>query len=132
MSNLAYSDKDGNMVGSSAMLEGRTYAHAPRAVNPQTGTSYTPVLTDAGKLITMTNAGASTFTVPPNSSVPFPVYTEMEVLQLGAGLVTLAAGAGVTVNAVGAHLAMAGQYARTKLIQTAANVWVASGGQSLT
>ena len=58
-------------------------------INDQTGTSYTTVLTDAGKIVTMTNAGASTLTIPPNSSVAYPVGAIISVEVLGAGAVTL-------------------------------------------
>ena len=40
----------------------------PVSVNAQTGTTYTLVLTDAGKVVTLANASAVTLTVPPNCS----------------------------------------------------------------
>jgi hypothetical protein len=46
----------------------------------------------------MNVAGANTVTVPPNSSVAFPVGTEIKVTQIGAGATTFVAGAGVTIN----------------------------------
>lgn len=67
-------------------------------VNSQTGTSYTLALTDAGKDVLCTNASAITLTVPPNSSVAFPVGTMIAFSQGGAGAVTATAGSGVTVN----------------------------------
>ena len=39
---------------------------APLAFNAQTGTTYTFVLADAGKMVTFANASAQTVTVPPN------------------------------------------------------------------
>jgi len=66
--------------------------------NAQTGTSYTLVLSDEWKLVTMSNAGANTLTVPPNSSVAFPVGTRIDVGQDGSGQTTIAAGAGVTIH----------------------------------
>jgi len=67
--------------------------------NAQTGTSYTLVLSDAGKVVTMNNASANTVTIPPNSSVAFPIGTKIMITQLGAGSTTIAAGSGVTLNA---------------------------------
>lgn len=67
-------------------------------VNTQTGTSYTLVLTDAGKQVTMSNASANTLTIPLNSSVAFTIGTRIWVINLGAGVMTLAAAGGVTVN----------------------------------
>lgn len=97
-------------------------------VNAQTGTSYTLVLTDAGKQVTMTNASASTLTVPPNSSVAFDTGVRVQVIQLGAGAVTLTAGAGVTINSL-SSLTMS-QYQVATLVKTATNTWVADLGGS--
>lgn len=99
-----------------------------RTINAQTGTTYTLVLTDAARtaFVTMTNGGASTLTVPPNSSVAFPVGSVVEGAQLGAGQVTLTPGAGVTINATpGAKIAA--QYGTFGLLKTATDVWLAYG-----
>ena len=96
-------------------------------VNTQTGTSYTLILTDSGKQVTMSNAGASTLTIPPNASVAFAVGVRVQVIQLGAGAVTLTAGAGVTISSLATSLEMA-QYQVATLIKTATNVWVANLG----
>lgn len=95
-------------------------------INAQTGTSYTLVLGDAGKFITMTNASASTLTVPPNSSVAFPVGTVIEGAQLGAGQVTLTQGSGVTIQAT-PGLKIAAQYGTFGLLKTATDTWLAYG-----
>lgn len=98
-------------------------------VNAQTA-SYTLVLTDGGKTITMTNAGATTITVPTEASVAFPVGVMVTVVNLGAGTCTVAGAGGVTVN--GSSLGIA-QYSGMGLLKTATNTWVAvpfSGGAS--
>ena len=46
-------------------------ATAMIALNAQTGTTYTTVLADDGKLITCDNASAIALTIPPNSSVAY-------------------------------------------------------------
>lgn len=97
-----------------------------RTINAQTGTTYTLVLGDAGKFVTMTNAAASTLTVPPNSSVAFPVGTLIEGAQLGAGQVTLTPGAGVTINGT-PGLKIAAQYGSFALLKTATDTWLAMG-----
>lgn len=84
---------------------------------------YTLLITDAGKELICTNASAMTITVPPNSSVPFPVGTTIPVFQDGAGTVTFIAGAGVTINSRDAILVIGGQYTGAVLEQTAADVW---------
>lgn len=98
-------------------------------VNAQTGTSYTLVLTDAGKQVTMTNAAASTLTIPLNASVAFDVGVRIQVIQLGAGAVTLTPFAGVTLTSLSTSFAMA-QYQVATLIKTATNTWVANLGAS--
>jgi hypothetical protein len=96
-------------------------------VNAQTGTSYTLVLADAGKQVTMTNASASTLTVPPNASIAFDIGVRIQVIQLGAGAVTLTAGAGVTISSLATSLTMA-QYQVATLIKIATDIWVANLG----
>lgn len=95
--------------------------------NPQTGTSYTLVLTDAGKMVTMSNASAITLTVPPNASVAFPVNTRIDLLQYGAGQVTVAAGSGVTIYSKASALKLSAQYAGATLWKKATNTWVLVG-----
>lgn len=95
--------------------------------NPQTGTSYTLVLTDAGKMVTMANASAITLTVPPNASVAFPVNTRIDLLQYGAGQVTVTAGSGVTIYSKASALKLSAQYAGATLWKKAINTWVLVG-----
>lgn len=91
--------------------------------------SYTAVLADGGTMVEMNNASANNFTVPPNSSVAFPVGTVIDVLQTGAGQTTIVAGAGVTVNyAIG--LKLRAQWSAASLIKRATNTWVAIGDLS--
>jgi hypothetical protein len=101
-------------------------ASSTKTINAQTGTAYTLVLGDAGEFVTMTNAAASTLTVPPNSSVAFPVGTVIEGAQLGAGQVTLTPGAGVTINGT-PGLKVAAQYGTFGLLKTATDTWLAYG-----
>jgi len=96
------------------------------ATNAQTA-SYTLVLSDAGKIVEVSNAAANTLTVPPNSSVAFPVGTQVIVIQTGAGQATLTAGAGVTINSKDADLAVNGQWAAATLIKRATDSWIAIG-----
>lgn len=96
-------------------------------INAQTGTTYTLVLADGASVVTGSNASAQTYTVPPNASVAFPVGAYVEIIQLGAGQITLAAGAGVTLNGRGGALKLAGQYAVAGLRKVATNTWIATG-----
>lgn len=106
-----------------------TKANALTTVNSQ-ATAYTLVLGDGGALVEMTGASAVALTVPPNSSVAFPVGTTVVVRQYGAGQVTLTAGAGVTIRSRGGALKLAGQYAECTLSKRGTDEWVASGDLS--
>ena len=99
-------------------------------LNAQTGTTYTLVLTDAHKLVTLSNASSITCTVPPNSSVAFETGDQVNLLQLGAGQVTIAAGSGVTIRSEGSKLKLKGQYATATLVKIASDEWVALGNLS--
>jgi hypothetical protein len=106
------------------------YAVGNQAIeNAQTGTTYTLVLTDAGKMVTLTNASAITLTIPTNASVAFPVNTRIDLLQYGAGQVTVG-GAGVTINSSGAKLKLTGQYSGASLWKKATDTWVLIGDLS--
>ena len=70
-------------------------------INAQTGTSYTTVLADNGKLVTQSNGSAITTTIAPFASVAYPVGAQINFTQLGAGQVTIQGGSGVTVVSTG-------------------------------
>jgi hypothetical protein len=113
-------------LGTMATESATSYVPVSQAINTQTGTSYTLVLADAGKLVTLNNASAITLEVPPNSSVAFPTGTSIDLVQLGAGAVTIAQGSDVTVNAV-PGLVFDGRYAGATLKKLGTNTWVAVG-----
>lgn len=96
------------------------------AANRQTA-SYVLVLTDVGKAVEMNVASANTLTVPPNSSVAFPVGAILEVAQYGAGQTTLTAGAGVTIRSPSAKLKLTGQYSTATLRKIGTDEWWAAG-----
>lgn len=90
--------------------------------------SYTLVLSDSGEVIEMNSASATTVTVPPNATVAFPVGTIVEVYRMGAGTVTLVAGAGVTLTVPsGSPLTLRVQGSTAGLRKRATNEWVVSG-----
>jgi hypothetical protein len=102
-------------------------APPPGPSSAQSGTSYTAVLGDKNTYIRFTNASPVTFTIPPNSSVAFPIDTVIEIEQAGAGALTVAAGSGVTINSRSADLTLAGQYAVAFLKKVATNTWTLNG-----
>ena len=88
--------------------------------------SYTLVLADKDKLVEVSNASANTLTVPLNSSVAFPVGTQITILQTGAGQTTITATGGVTINAT-PGLKLRAQWSSVTLIKRATDTWVALG-----
>jgi hypothetical protein len=88
--------------------------------------SYTLVLADKDKLVEISNASANTLTVPTNSSVAFPIGTQITILQTGTGQTTIAAAGGVTVNAT-PGLKLRAQWSSATLIKRATDTWVALG-----
>jgi hypothetical protein len=98
------------------------------SVNAQTGTSYTLVLGDAGKIVTMTNASANTLTIPTNASVAYATGTVLNVIMGGAGTTSITGDTGVTVNGISAGSGdISAQYQGVALIKTATDTWIASG-----
>ena len=89
--------------------------------------SYTLVLADSGKVIEMNVNSVNTLTVPPNSSVAFPIGTLIAVDQLGSGQTTITPGAGVTIRSSSAFMKIKGQYSSVSLRKRAADEWVLVG-----
>ena len=103
---------------------------AALTLNAQTGTSYTLIASDATKLVTLTNAAAITLTLPPSV---FSTGQQINLAQLGAGQVTFAAGAGVTIVSTGATAAapkISKQYGAATAICTAADTFLVVGSLS--
>ena len=98
------------------------------SINAQTGTTYTLVAADASyKLVTASNAAAITVTVP--SSV-FTAGDVINLQQIGAGQVTFAQGAGVTITSTGATSTapkLRAQYSACSVICTASNTFTIVG-----
>ena len=89
--------------------------------------NYTLVLADAGKVIEMNKGTAVNLTIPPNSSVAFPVGTQIVIVQLGAGQVTVVEGSGVTTRSDGDKAKIKTQYSSCVLIKHETNEWYILG-----
>jgi hypothetical protein len=96
------------------------------SVNAQT-TAYQLVLSDGGKVVEMSDAGALVLTVPANATVAFPIGSVVEVARMGAGAVTVAAAGGVTIRSRGGLLAIGNQYGSVSLRTRATDEWVLTG-----
>jgi hypothetical protein len=98
-------------------------------LNAQTGTTYTLVLADAHKVVTLNNASPIALTVPTNASVAFSVGDQISLVQTGAGQVTVAGAGGVTVNST-PGLKLRAQWSGATLLKIAENSWVLFGDLS--
>ena len=95
--------------------------------NAQTGTTYTLVAADSGKLVTASNAAGITVTVPPSV---YAAGEQINLQQIGVGQVTFAAGVGVTITSTGASAAapkLRARYSAATVICTAANTFTILG-----
>jgi hypothetical protein len=98
--------------------------------NAQTGTTYTLVIGDLNKLVTASNASAITVTVPPSV---FSANDVINIQQIGAGQVTFAQGAGVTISSTGATSTapkLRAQYSASSVVCTASNTFTIIGDLS--
>jgi len=97
--------------------------------NAQTGTTYTSVLDDNGKIVEMNNAAANTLTVPLNATVAYPIGAQINILQTGIGQTTVVATSGVTINST-PGLKLRAQWSSATLIKRAIDTWVLVGDLS--
>ncbi len=130
--NTAISDADVASLAGTETLTNKTLTDAKinLAINAQTGTTYTFVLTDNGKFVTASNASAITVTIPPASSVAYATGAQINIIQKGAGQVTFAQGSGVTIRSVGATAtapALRAQYSSATCVYEGSDVWYVVG-----
>lgn len=110
-------------LGTAAVLAATEVFAQAQTINAQTGTSYTLVAGDVGKLVTMTNGSASTLTLPQDSDATFATGTYVDISVLGAGQLTVQAGSGATLRVSGLTAKSRAQYARLGVQKIAANTW---------
>jgi hypothetical protein len=87
-------------------------------INAQTGTTYTPVLADAAKLITLNNSSAITLTIPAGV---FSAGQIINIQQIGLGQVTVQGDGTSTVTGTGTKLRV--QYSAASIVCTATNTF---------
>ena len=97
--------------------------------NRQTA-SYALAIADRGKLVEMNVATANNLTIPLDSSVAFPIGTEIEIAQYGAGQTTIVGAVGVTIRSASGNLKIASQYVAVSLIKIGTNEWYCFGNLS--
>lgn len=102
------------------------------SINAQTGTTYTFALADNGKLITASNASAQTYSIPTNATAAFAIGTQINLIQIGAGQVTVSATTPGTTSilsnaATAAAPKCRNQYAALTAIKVGTDAWYVIG-----
>ena len=105
---------------------GRNLVGFNSTINAQVG-SYTVTYDDLGKLLEVGSATAVTVTIPTDSAAPFQIGDRVDILQTGAGQITIAGDTGVTVNSEGGKTKLKAQWAAATVIKRNANTWVLIG-----
>lgn len=94
--------------------------------------SYTAVLANNGQVVTMDNASANTFSIPTNASVAFPIGTQINVLQIGAGQTTIQAvtSGTTTIQSTGASASapkLRVRYSAATCLKAGTDLWYVFG-----
>lgn len=98
----------------------------PLMVTTTQAANYVLVAGDSGTTVEGTKATAQTVTVPPNSSVAFPIGTVIAVCQAAAGQITITPGSGVTLDSA-SSLKTRAQWSEVGLRKRGTNEWVVTG-----
>jgi hypothetical protein len=89
--------------------------------------TYTLVLADAQKLVTLNKSTGFTVTIPPASSVAFETGDQVNLMQIGDGQITVAAGSGVTLQSQGDKKKLNGKWATATAVKIDTDTWVLIG-----
>lgn len=101
-------------------------------VNAQTGTTYTFLAADAANIITANNSSAQTYSIPTNATTAFAIGTQINLIQIGTGQVTVSAATPgtTTVLSTGATAAAPktrARYSALTLVKAATDLWYVMG-----
>ena len=104
-------------------------------LNAQTGTTYTATTNDQySRLVTQSNASASTFRIPTNATTAFPIGTVLNIINIGVGICTINAVTSGTTTILSAGATAAAptlaQYKAASCIKTGTDAWYVIGGIS--
>jgi hypothetical protein len=101
-------------------------------INAQTGTTYTVLAADAANLITANNSSAQTYSIPTNATTAFAIGTQINIIQIGTGQVTVQAvtSGTTTILSTGGTAATPktrARYSAMTLIKAGTDLWYAVG-----
>jgi hypothetical protein len=132
--NTALSDADFATIAGTETLTNKTLT-APvinLALNAQTSTTYTFALADNGKLVTASTSATQTYSIPTNATAEFPIGTQINIIQIGSGQVTIsAASSGTTTVASTGTTSTApklrAQFSSATLLKAGTDLWYVVG-----
>ena len=116
-----------------SIIGGSVSPSTPLTLNAQTGTTYTFVLTDANNtLVTASNAASQTYSIPTNANVAYPIGSQINIIAIGAGQVTInAVTSGTTTvlsnGATAASPKLRVQYSSATLVKVGTDTWYVIG-----
>ena len=89
-------------------------------------------MSDNGKLVTASNASAQTYSIPTNATTAFAIGTQINIIGIGAGVVTIqAASSGTTTvastGATSTAPVLRAQYSTATLIKAGTDLWYVAG-----
>jgi hypothetical protein len=87
----------------------------------------TLALADEGKVLRVNSSSNLTVTIPLNSSVAFPIDTEIAILRYGTGTVSISPTAGVTLESKAGERKISGQFGSVALKKIGTDEWVLVG-----
>lgn len=113
-------------------FEGGEWVDVPRAgvvrIRTLTAAAHTLEPIDLGSILETTGSSAVTVTIPDEATVPFEIGTLINVTQVGVGIATVSAAAGVSLNGVtGGSVALDGQWSGAALVKRGADAWTIQG-----
>lgn len=105
-----------------------TYYNAILRFNTQIA-DYTLALTDqlSDTVVEMNVGTTNTVTIPLNSTVAFPIGSQILIAQYGSGQTTIAGAVGVTLRSSGGKTKIAAQYGMATLIKRGTDEWYIAG-----
>jgi hypothetical protein len=124
---IATADIADGAITTAKLASGAAQAGFNSTINPQTGTVYSFVLSDVGKLVEFSNTSAITLSIPLTSSVAFALGDRIDLLQTNIGQVTVQAASGVTLVSESSKTKLNGRWAAATLIKRATDSWVLIG-----
>ena len=118
--------------GRAVRFDGADWIEVPRPgivpIRTLNGINHTLEAIDLGSILETTGSSAVTVTIPAEATVPFEIGTLINITQIGAGVATIAAAAGVSLNGVtGGSVALDGQWSGAALTKRGADAWVIQG-----